>query len=283
MIFALFALAITTAFFFGSLLLLNYGRRLGLTYLGKEGAGGMAGLPTIEGAGFALIGLLVAFTVSGALQRFDERRQLVVQEANAVSTAYDRLALFDDETRGDLQATLKDYVQARIDLYRLPHDFSLWQAGEDWSRERKDQAIELKNKLWDGAGAACPQAKFPPACAAALPALASTFEVARLRLAAAEKHPPQIIYIMLFGLGLGGSLLAGFGMAAASARSWVHMIIFAASLTVTLYVITDMEYPRLGLIRIESFDHFLAEAHAQMRPPSQDMAHRERGPAASGL
>jgi hypothetical protein len=48
----------------------------------------MAGLTTVEGAVFALIGLLLAFTISGALQRFDERRQLVIQEANAVSTAY---------------------------------------------------------------------------------------------------------------------------------------------------------------------------------------------------
>ena len=70
---------------------------------------------------------------------------------------------------------------------------------------------------------------------------------------------------MLFGLGLGGSLLAEFGMAAATARSWVHMVIFAAALTVTLYTVTDMDYPRLGLIRIENFDHFLVEAYEQMR------------------
>ena len=80
------------AFFASSLVLLNVGRYLGLRYLKKEGVGSMSGLPTIEGAVFALIGLLVAFTISGALQRFDERRQLIVQEANAVMTAYDRLA-----------------------------------------------------------------------------------------------------------------------------------------------------------------------------------------------
>jgi hypothetical protein len=91
------------------------------------------------------------------------------------------------------------------------------------------------------------------------------FEVARLRVGASEKHPPQIVYAMLFGLGLGGSLLAGFGMASATARSWIHMVIFAATLTVALYVVTDMEYPRLGLIRIENFDHFLVDAHEQMR------------------
>jgi hypothetical protein len=70
---------------------------------------------------------------------------------------------------------------------------------------------------------------------------------------------------MLFGLGLGGSLLAGFGMAAAKARSWIHMVVFAGSLTAALYVVTNLEYPRLGLIQITNFDHFLIEALDQMR------------------
>jgi hypothetical protein len=69
---------------------------------------------------------------------------------------------------------------------------------------------------------------------------------------------------MLFGLGLGCSLLAGFGMAAIAGPSWIHMVLFAGTLTLALYIVTDMEYPRLGLIRIESFDHFLADAYEQM-------------------
>jgi hypothetical protein len=266
MMFALFALAIAAAFFGSSLILLNYGRHLGLRYLQQKDAANMAGLTTVEGAVFALIGLLLAFTISGALQRFDERRQLVVQEANAVSTAYDRLGLFEGDVGRNLQIKLKDYVEARIDLYRMPHDFSLWRRSELFSPEQQEKTVDLKNKVWDAAVAACPQASFRPACAQALPALTSLFEVARLRLGASEKHPPQIVYVMLFGLGLGGSLLAGFGMAAATARSWIHMLIFAATLTVTLYAVTDMEYPRLGLIRIEDFDHFLVDAHRQMQP-----------------
>ena len=43
------------------------------------------------------------------------------------------------------------------------------------------------------------------------------------------------------------------------------MLLFAGTLTIALYIVTDMEYPRLGLIRIESFDHFLADAFAQMQ------------------
>jgi hypothetical protein len=264
MIFILFAVLIAAAFFVSSLFLLNYGRELGLRYL-KQETGNMAGLTTVEGAVFALIGLLLAFTISGALQRFDDRRQLVIQEANAASSAHDRLALFEGDVGRNLQDKLKQYVQARIDLYRMPHDYSLFKRTEFFSDEQQDKILTLKNKLWNAAVEACPQSNFRPACAQTLPALANLFEVARLRLGAAEKHPPQVVYVMLFGLGLGGSLLAGFGMAAARSRSWIHMLIFAATLTVTLYTLTDMEYPRLGLIRIENFDHFLADALAQMQ------------------
>jgi hypothetical protein len=242
---------------------------------GRRGRTVCLGLPTVEGSVFALIGLLLAFTISGALQRFDERRQLVVQEASAISTAYDRLNLFEREAR-DLQTKLKDYTQARIDLYRMPRNFSLWQRTEVWSPEQQAKILELKNKVWDATVAACSQSNYRPACSLALPALASVFEVARLRAGAIEKHPPQIVYMMLFGLGLGGSLLAGFGMAAAAARSWIHMVIFAATLAITLYVVTDMEFPRNGLIRIDNFDHFLFEAYDQMPYPTPFVASGEK-------
>ena len=93
----------------------------------------MAGLPTVESAVFALIGLLIAFAVSGALQRFDERRQLVLQESNAISTTYDRLGLFESGVAPDLQTKLKAYVSAQIELYRMPHDLLLWEGAEVWS------------------------------------------------------------------------------------------------------------------------------------------------------
>src|SRR6478736_7697524 len=118
MIFFLFAVLIAAAFFVGSLFLLNYGRQLGLRYL-KQEMGNMAGLTTVEGAVFALIGLLLAFTISGALQRFDDRRQLVIQEANAATTAYDRLNLFGGDDARRLQSGLKEYIRARADLYRM--------------------------------------------------------------------------------------------------------------------------------------------------------------------
>ena len=157
--FSFFAFGVTAVFFFSSLILLNCGRQLGLRFLAR-GTAGMSGLPTIEGAVFALIGLLLAFTISGALQRFDERRQLVVQEANAISTAFDRLALFQGDTH-DLQSKLKDYTQARIELYQLPHDFSLSRRAEVWSPEQQAKIVELKNTIWNATVAACSRVQLP--------------------------------------------------------------------------------------------------------------------------
>ena len=268
MTFILFAIGVTVLFFVSSLVSLIYGRRLGLLYLQRNGTDSMTGLPTVEGAVFALTGLLVAFSISGALQRFDERRQLVTQEANAVSTAYDRLALFEKDVARELQSKLKEYVHARIELYHMPHDFSLWEGAELWSRDHQDKILGLKKNIWDATITVCPQDSFRPSCSLAIPALATAFEVATLRLGAAEKHPPQIVYMMLFGLGLGSSLLAGFSMAAAPARSWIHMVVFAGALAITLYVITDIEFPRLGLVRIENYDHFLLDVFERMQVPS---------------
>lgn len=262
--FAVFTIAVTSAFFFGSLILLNYGRFLGLRYLQRKGY--IEGFAPTEGAVFALMGLLLAFTISGALQRWDDRRQLIVQEANAVTTAYDRLALLDPVVTSDLQRKLKQYVRARIDFYRAPHGFSPWGNSEEiWSAAQSDKIEALKASIWDVAAAVCTPDKFRPACLPVLTALNNAFEVGRLQLGALERHPPEIIYVMLFGLGLGGSLLAGFGMAAATVRSWVHMIAFAGALTVALYVVTEMEFPRLGLVRVDSSDHFLVDAYNRMR------------------
>jgi low affinity Fe/Cu permease len=189
MIFMLFAVAIAALFFVGSLMLLRLGRHLGLQYRKRSGTEGTGGLATVEGAIFGLMGLLLAFTISGALQRFDDRRQLVIQEATAATTAYDRLSLFGGDDARRLQSGLKEYVRARIDLYRMAHDFLLVQRAEDFSDQQERKVLELKNQLWDAAVAACSQPNYRPACGLSLPALNSLFEVARQRAGCRRKTP----------------------------------------------------------------------------------------------
>lgn len=257
MIFLFFAAGIAAAFFVGSLLALQLGRGLGLRYRKQGATDAMAGLATVEGAIFGLMGLLLAFTISGALQRFDDRRQLVLQEAGAAVTGLRPSRCF--RRRGGRSPAAQAQGLCAGSRGPVPHaarfpsleKHGVFLIGATANRRQPEKKPVERSRSGMSKGQLSTRLFAGIACARKL------FEVARLRAGASEKHPPQIIYFMLFGLGLGCSLLAGFGMAAAAARSWVHMVLFAGTLT-------DMEYPRLGLIRIESFDHFLADTLEQM-------------------
>ena len=161
MVFLFFAAGIAAIFFVASLIALHCGRTLGQRYRKHEGADSMAGLGTVEGAIFGIMGLLLAFTISGALQRFDDRRQLVLQEAAAVTAAYDRLGLFDGQVGRELQSQLKNYVGARVELYRMQHDFLLWHRMEDFSREQQNQLVRHQEHPLECGGRGLPKERVP--------------------------------------------------------------------------------------------------------------------------
>ena len=102
--------------FAGMILLLEVGRRLGRRRHGRDEEGARAGLGAVEGAVFALLGLLIAFTFSSAASRFDTRRQLIVQEGNAIGTAWLRLDLL----LSSAQPELRDLFRRFLDRPRVP-------------------------------------------------------------------------------------------------------------------------------------------------------------------
>ncbi len=265
MMFELFSIMIAASFLAGCLALLAFGRRLGQRHIGNAGTGAMAGLDAVEGAVFALLGLLLAFAISGALQRFDERRQLIVQEAIAVGAAYDHLDLLQVGPRDALKGKLKEYLGARIELYNKPIGFDLEHERATYSQEQEATIAALKAELWSGTVSACPAASYVSTCSILLPIIARVFETAQLRRGANEKHPPKIVFAMLYGFGLVGSLLGGFSMASSKAPSRVHLLAFAIALSFALFVLTNVEFPRLGLIRVDFFDHFLSDVHSRMQ------------------
>jgi hypothetical protein len=242
--------------FAGMVLLLEIGRRLGRRRQAKEEAGARAGLGQVEGAVFALMGLLVAFTFSGAATRFDTRRQLIVQEANAIGTAWLRLDLLSASAQPELRDLFRRYLDSRLATYQKVPDIEAAHA-------EAIKANALQGEIWKRATAACREVA-SPLTAQVIPALNEMFDVAATRNAAAQIHPPAIIFIMLGALALMSSLLAGYAMAGGRSRSWIHLIGFALILATTVYVILDLEFPRLGMVRIDSFDRILVELRAAM-------------------
>ena len=85
---------------------------------------GSEGTTAVEAALYALLGLMVAFTFSGAEDRLDARRQLIVEEVNAVGTAYLRLDLLLPNDEAELRQEMRQYVDTRLAFYDKILDFS---------------------------------------------------------------------------------------------------------------------------------------------------------------
>ena len=244
--------------FVGMLILLETGRRLGVKRRPKESEGERGSLGTIEGAVFALFGLLMAFTFSGAASRFNEKQMLIAEEANTIETAYLRLHLVP-ESESKLQQLFRRYVDSRLETYRKLPDMKA-------ASLEMANAKEIQEEIWTDAVAAT---RLPSSHSAAawllLPALNSMIDITTTRTMALQVHPPRIIYALLFGLGLICSLLAGYRMAIGQQRSWLHIFGFSVITVIVIYVFLDIEYPRAGLIRLESADQVLVSLRESMK------------------
>ena len=242
----------------GMLVVLELGRRLGARQL-KTAAEGAVGIGAIESAVFALLGLLIAFTFSGAASRFDTRRQLIVEETNDIGTAYLRLDLLPADAQPALKENFRRYLDSRLEIYRKLPDVMA-------AKDELAKSTKLQGEIWHQAVVASrAEGASPAAPVLLLPALNAMIDITTTRTMAAQMHPPAIIFVMLFGLALTSAFLAGYAMASAKSLSWPHMVGFAFVIGFVIYVILDLEYPRLGLIRVDAFDQALIELRESMR------------------
>ena len=141
------------------------GRRLGR----RDAARGtdLSGLGAIDGAVFGLLGLLIAFSFSGAATRFDKRRTQIVEEANAIRTAYFRIDVLPQVSQPALRESFRRYVDARLAIYRaIPDEAAVLQATE--------RATAIWDEIWKQAltaGQASPGGRPDPFVLSALNAM----------------------------------------------------------------------------------------------------------------
>jgi len=166
----------------------------------------------VEGAVFSLLGLLIAFTFSGAASRFDSRRQLTTEEANDIGTAYLRLDLLPNPAQAALRDMLRQYLDSRIETYRKLPDMEA-------AKAELARSLKLQGEIWTATVAACRDSGPTPAHVLLLPALNQMFDIVTTRIESTRIHPPVIIFVMLGVLTLAASFLAGYDMASGKGGS----------------------------------------------------------------
>lgn len=124
---------------------------------------------------------------------------------------------------------------------------------------------EPQTEIWAAATSSIRRTGASPTGALLVAALNEMIDLTTTRTVAALSHPPAVIFWMIFILMLASALVAGQDMATATARHFLHHVAYAVVLSMTVYVILEIEFPRMGLIRIDRFDQLLVDVRNDMR------------------
>jgi hypothetical protein len=200
---------------------------------------------------------LVALSFSGAEGRLMGRRDLIVQEAGAIDTAYRHLDVLREPARRELKEQLRRYLDSRITYYDARLD------REAIGRERARSA-ELEQDIWAQAVRASEQASDQRVLTFVLPAIDQMIDVRIAREATLRAHIPLGVFIFLALLSLACSFVAGMNMAGTEPPSPVYVYVFAGTMALTAFMILNIEFPRAGLFPMRVLDEVLVQLRATM-------------------
>jgi hypothetical protein len=222
------------------LIAVEMGYRVGARVRTRRGAVAMPELGTIQTAMLALLGLLLAFTYSFVASRRDARKDAIVEEANAMGTAYLRTRLMPDRTGDQLRDLVRDYARTRLVTIRSEGEL---QAALDRSQQVMGELWPTAVKLIDGR---------PPTPLDALlfQSLNEVLDVHTRRLAAAHDRLPGIILAMLVVIGVMSLAMTGFSNGLAGQRALFFTITLAVMVAAVTLVIIDLDRPRSGFVRV---------------------------------
>jgi hypothetical protein len=252
------SIALLFGLFCGLLVCLEVGYRFGRDRYGRNGTLAYEGTGVLEGALFTLLGLLLGFSFAGATSRLDSRHELIVREANAIETAYSRLDLLPPAEQPALRHLFRDYLDVRVEAYEKF-------AEREASTREFERASEIQHRIWSQAVSASQADPTQDAGRLLLPALNEMADVATARAMALEFHLPAFIFYPLICLALLTALLAGYAMSKRQSRSWLHILLYSTTISITIYGIFDFDNPRYGLIRADAADQALLQLRDSIR------------------
>jgi hypothetical protein len=218
---------------------MELGYQLGKTMNRKSPAKSDAGEGTIVAATLALLAFILAFVVSSALGIFTERRQLVIQEANAIGTTYLRAGYLDEPYRTESRDLLRKYVDLRL--------AALDPAKLEMAITRSEQ---IHNELWKSAETI---ARESPSETIAL-YISSLNEVIdlhteRINVGLVIRVPPVVIFGMYL-VALLTLFLAGMQSGYAENRNLIAQIILVLVLSIVFLLIIDLDRSSQGLLQV---------------------------------
>ncbi|MEB8387123.1 hypothetical protein OO012_07785 [Rhodobacteraceae bacterium KMM 6894] len=198
----------------------------------------------VQGSLLGLLALLLGFTFSLGLSRHDSRATAVVEEANAIGTAWLRADFLPEDARKQAKTDMKRYLRLRVEAGEVSAD----------QIQRRDRLVANAQSAFDDLWAAAAlhaQAPGGPAAVAYAASLNDMIDALGSRDAAIERHVPEIVIMMLFATFLLSGAMLGYASGIAGAMPAAPVYLMMALIVILVFMIIDLDRPRRGLIEVD--------------------------------
>jgi hypothetical protein len=216
----------------------------------KEGPTGM-----LVGSLFALLAFLLAVTMGMASDRFDTRRNLVLQEANAIGTTYLRAGYLPAPYADEMRELLREYVPLRINIA----DRAEFQANQA-------RSTEIQGEMWamtEEMARATPESEV---LGLFITTLNDTIDLQASRVTAivTARVPETILLLLFFGEALTMAMV-GYSAGLTRRRSVLTALVLVLVLGAVLTIVVDLDRPRDGFLQVSQQP--LIDLADQIGPP----------------
>ncbi len=229
--------------FFLSLILLWLSERLGAAIRKRHPLRDDArtDFDVILTAALTLLGLMIGFTFSMAVTRFDQRKNFEEEEANAIGTEYLRADLLPAADADQVHQLLRTYLDQRIVFYQAPDGPKL--------QQNIAETAQTQTALWSAVRTPA-QAAPTPVVALAAAGMNDVLNTQGYTQFAWDDHIPVPAWMLLVAIGIGCNLLVGY-TARRPTQEKLLSFVLPLFVAVSFLLIADIESPRAGLIRVE--------------------------------
>ncbi len=198
----------------------------------------------IQASMLALLALVLGFTFSLSLQRFDDRAKAVVDEANAIATTYLRTHLLPDSVRAETQKLLGEYVDYRLKAGKVSLDLA---------DDRTSLMAQSDNRLegiWRLTAKVAREDGGPVTSGLFMTSLNEMIDASGSRDATVKRHVPSLVLLLLFLTFILTAGVIGYANGAENHRPSIAAYVLALLIALLVFIIIDLDRPRRGLMQV---------------------------------
>lgn len=199
---------------------------------------------SIQAGILGLLALLLGFTFNMALQRFDNRSQAQINEANAIGTALLRAELLPAPLKEQSKELLGQYIDLRLEIAQI----DLTNKAERKIINKKTEV--LQNKIWEVAVNATEIDPRPVTTGLYINSLNDVIDIQGKRNAILQQHVPEVILFLLFIVFVISGALMGYSSGLGLKRTLIPTTLMTFLIVLVVFIIIDLDRPKRGIIKV---------------------------------